>query len=206
MLIKKVEDNNVIWGIWKIEESLETLFSMLDSTDDLLHFSEKYKSGPRMLEKVAVRVLLKTLLGNELEIGYKESGRPYLKNSEFNITITHTKGYAAVAISNAEYLGIDIEYISDRVKKVKTKFISENEYIDPENETLHLLIHWSAKESLYKALDVEGVDFREHLIIERFVPQSEGIICAQTLYPEMVYSFNLQYFVSEDYVLTLLCK
>lgn len=203
MLVRKEENTDIIWGIWKIDESLETLTSMLDDTTDLQTFKEKHKAEARLLEKAAVRVLLKTLIGSEQQIKYHDSGKPYLSGNELNISITHTKGYAALALSKSDRLGIDIERISERVKKIKTKFISDQEYIDPHNETLHLLLHWSAKETMYKALDKEGVDLKEHLSIKKFIPEKKNNIEAFETYTKESHQFNIQYFAEENYVLTL---
>ena len=145
MLIYTEENKGCKWGIWKMEETPELLLSQLTNKEDLIRFIDTTTSPARVLERIAVRVLLKTLLGKEKMISYQSNGKPYFEDRSVNISISHTKDYVAIILSQSPLLGIDIEYTSDRVKRIRSRFISDMEYIDPENETLHLLLHWSAK-------------------------------------------------------------
>lgn len=201
MLIYKETNDNYILGIWKIEESADTLLSLLnkETSED---FRRTYTSENRLLEKAATKLLLNELTEDSLNILYKSNGKPYLENDSRNISISHTKGYAAIILSGSEHSGIDIEYISDRVKRIQSRFISAKEYIDPDNEINHLLLHWSAKETMYKALSREGVVLNEDFIIEKFIPSDSGIIVAKETFSEKQLCFNIQYFISDDYVLT----
>lgn len=204
MLIRKECLGASLWGVWKIEESTDQLLSILNDTSELLEFREKTRSENRLREKAAVRVLLKELLEEEPSIGYKDSGKPFLKNTSLQISISHTKGYAAVIVSPIA-VGIDIEHISDRVKRVESMFINSYEYVDSAKEIQHLLLHWSAKETVYKALNKVGIDFKTDFTIQKFAPLEQGILCAVENYTSQDLKFNIQYYVEEDYVLTLLC-
>lgn len=199
MLIRKEENESIIWGVWKIEETTEELLSQLNKEDPHLNRS----SPKRLKEQVAVRVLLKALINEEKSLEYTSSGKPYLKDGSYSISISHTKGYATVILSNTKRIGIDIEYISEKVERVKDRFISAKEYIDPENNIIHLLLHWSAKETMYKALGYAGVDFREHLLIDRFTPSTHGRFNSHERHSDQREYLEIEYFVEEDYVLTL---
>jgi 4'-phosphopantetheinyl transferase len=203
MLILKKTIENLTWGIWKIDEDIDSLFSMLDNTSELIALKEKIQSESRLKEKVAVRVLLKNLTGSEKTIHYQDNGKPYFSDRLTHISISHTKNYAAVVLSETQDIGIDIEYISDRVKRIQSKFIGETEYIDPENEIIHLLLHWSAKESIYKVLDREGIDLKKDLIIDKFTPDTNGLFYAHEKYTKANMRFTVQYFTTQEYVLTL---
>ena len=98
------------------------------------------------------------------------SGKPYLADGDAFISISHTQGYVAVAYSKCHEVAVDIEQYGTRVKRVAHKFIREDEQVSIQagNEIYAMLLHWSAKESLFKLLDVEGVDFTEHLHIHPF--------------------------------------
>ena len=203
MLINKRESETVLWGIWKIEESTETLLSLLVDTVELLEFKKHTRSESRIRERVATRVLLKELLGEEVQINYTPSGKPSLRNKNIHLSISHTRGYAAVALSMYTVLGIDIEYISNRVKRVESMFINEDESIDTSNEIQHLLLHWSAKESMYKALNKDGIDFKADFTIEKFTPYNEGTFKASENYSGLKQKFSIQYYIENEYVLTL---
>lgn len=190
-------------GVWKITESKDDLLSFLDDhehLDEILNI----KSQTRILEMLAVRVLLKELLGEEKKIYYLPSGKPLLEDHSYHISISHTKGYVTVALNKSSLVGLDIEYISDKILRVKDRVISVGEYIDSENEVLHLLLHWSAKEAMFKFLDTESVDFREHLFVEKFSFAKEGVFSARELRTSFKHVFKAHYKVDEDFVLVCL--
>ena len=107
---------------------------------------------------------------------YEPSGKPYLADNSYFISISHTKGYVAVILSEEKPVGIDIEQYSRRVHKVAHKYMREDEQFVPygEDDTWSLLLHWSAKEVMFKCMNTPEVDFREHLHIEPFTTEQQG--------------------------------
>ena len=83
-------------GVWKIEESSDTLFSLLENGEEYLSQLEDIHTEHRRREWLASRVLLQTLLGRPARIAYHPNGAPYLLDSSLYISISHTKGYAAI--------------------------------------------------------------------------------------------------------------
>lgn len=163
-------------GVWEIEESSGTLFSLLKNGEEYLPQLENIRTEHRRQEWLASRVLLQELLGYPACIAYRADGAPYLPDSPFYISISHTKGYAAVLVQEHPAAGIDIEYRSGRVQKIRSRFMAqeEEESIDKEHETEHLLLHWCAKETLFKMIGQEEVDFRRHLHVCPFPYTAEG--------------------------------
>lgn len=181
-ILRKWEYGGAICGIWKVTETTDELRSLLTDKSFTPDFFS-YKSSSRQLEFLAVRVLIKELTGVEYRVSHYESGKPYLDGCKSKISISHTKGYVAVVLHPEKETGIDIEYRSDRVKKVVERFISEKEmslicdkllFITDEDEkdcamvNMYLLF-WSAKETMFKMLDSSGVDFLEHLHINSII-------------------------------------
>jgi phosphopantetheinyl transferase len=206
MLLTQKHTDNILWAIWKIEETKEQLLSFLNNSglhEEILLM----KSEEKILEKLAVRVLLKYLTGEEKQIYYHSSGRPSLKTQNPNISISHTRGYVAVALSEKQFVGIDIQYIAKKIKDIRSHFISESEYINPDNELLHLLLHWSAKETLYKALKTPGVNLLHELYVQPFEPEASGIFSAVAKPDnDNALVFDIHYFVHSDFVLTVTGK
>ena len=189
-------------GVWKTEENAEELLSLLaDKADYRLQLSEM-RTENRKKEWLAVRVLLKELLGDETTIAYRPNGAPFLPGSDMHISISHTKGYVAVILSEKPPTGIDIEYIGDRILKIKERFLSTEElkHIDPQHEREHLLIHWCAKETLFKMIGQEHVDFIEHLHVRPFTYKENGnlIVCETRTNQAAVY--ELSYCVYPDFI------
>ena len=88
-LYRTYSEGEFLLGIWKSDETTEQLLASLEHKDwyreKLAVFSEKRKH-----EWLSVRVLLKALCGEEKEIAYYSSGRPYLKDGSRYISISHT--------------------------------------------------------------------------------------------------------------------
>jgi phosphopantetheinyl transferase len=203
---RQEESTDMIWRVREIKESSEELLALLEQKDWYIPRINQMVSENRKKEWLAVRVLMKELLGEEKEILYTTTGKPYLKDDSFYVSMSHTKGYVAVVLSKCNSVGIDIEYVSSRIQKISSRFMSESELagISKECEDIHLLLHWSAKESLFKALSEENVDFRECLHIDTFIPQLNVLssFSGHESRTDTGHSFIVNYMVKDDYVLT----
>ncbi|WP_298646685.1 4'-phosphopantetheinyl transferase family protein [uncultured Proteiniphilum sp.] len=191
-------------GIWKMDESREELLLLLPEhmRSDAIEYVEGIRSERRTIEWLSTRILLFMLLDEEKTILNHADGKPYLEDGTHHISISHTKDYAAVLLHETYSVGIDIEIRSERVKKVAEKFIADEEYIDPSQKTVHQLLHWSAKESLFKLMEESGIHFRHHLHIHPFTPALKGIITATETKTDRSRTFNIHYEIHPDYVLT----
>lgn len=140
-------------GVWKMEESSDEFLGMLEHKADYSSFLERVSVEKRRQERLASRVLLKELLGEEVRVDYHSTGAPFLACVPLYISISHTKDYVAVILDKRP-TGIDIEYRSDRILKIRSRFMNPEEEagIDLEHEVEHLLIHWCAKETLFKII------------------------------------------------------
>jgi len=174
-LIERGEYRGAYWAVWAVTESVDELLLLV--TDQL----RRQAVGEMTLEKrkkefLATRLLLDYLMGGICRVEYQDSGRPFLVSHSGEISISHTDGYAAVIYHPSRAVGIDIEYLSERVLRIRNRFLSsgEIEHLSATCETEHLLLHWSAKESVYKALGLLDVDFRSQLIVSPFVCLDEG--------------------------------
>lgn len=201
MLYLKEQTFDSLWAVWRIDESREQLLSMLTRKSMLEKEVLSLKSESKVTERLAVRVLLKHLLGKEVEISYEKSGRPYIKDENVHLSISHTKQYVAVILSKKDYIGIDIQHITDKVKNVQSKFVSDEEFIDADNELIHLLLHWSAKETIYKALG-DGVDLKRSFSIEHFIPARAGQFRIVEKLTGADLQYTITYLVHPDFVLT----
>jgi len=78
--------------------------------------------------------------------------------------------------------------------------------IDQTQEALHILLYWSAKETLFKLMPEEAIDFKEHLHISPFVPTEKESFEANETRSQNKQHFTIQYKVFEDFVLTWTTK
>ena len=147
-LYRTYRKGELVVGVWKVEETIGQLRSMFKDFSLYESDLQKFKAEKRQLEWLAVRVLLKELLGEEKVIDYLPSGKPFLKDRSAFVSFSHTFGYVAVAVHPTKEVGIDIEQYGDRVRKVASRFVREDEMqsVKAGDEIYALLLHWSAKE------------------------------------------------------------
>jgi len=192
-----------IRGIWKVEETSEQLLSLLNEDSQYHFIPDEIRTEKRRQEWVAVRLLVKELIGREVIIAYHPSGSPYLPDSSLHISISHTKGYVAVLLQEEPFAGIDLEYRGDRVLKIRSRFLSdmEEKSIDLDHEADHILIYWCAKEALFKMIGQTDVDFKNHLHIEPFPYNETGIIRVNENRTNKGESYSLVYQVFSDFII-----
>lgn len=190
-------------GIWKIEESEEELLALLPNASDIVADLETLHGSQRRKEWLSTRVLLQQMLNQPARISYHENGAPYLKDNPLHISISHTKGYAAVLLQTCPNAGIDLEYRSDRILKIRSRFISpeEEKNIDPAHETDSLLLHWCAKEALFKMIGCSEVDFTKHLHVLPHQFGESGFITVKETKTQACKSYRLAYQLEDDFVI-----
>lgn len=192
-------------AVWQADETEEEL---------LAHFSPSLRTEyecearrftmlHRRMEWLAVRALLAKMVGEERRICYEPSGKPFLDDRSQAISISHTKGYVALALYNGAAVGIDIEQYGQRVHRVASRFLHPDEQVAPyrDDRTWGLLLHWSAKESVYKCMEHPDADLRR-LCAQPFVPCAAGSFRIQSAATEPIQWFDVNYRIAEDFVLT----
>lgn len=154
-------------GLWQMDESPEQLF---DLYPHLLPYrsslDDKYKNDGRKLEFLAIRALMyemlrvngasKGLLSHAGDFTHNEQGKPLFRG--YHVSISHTKGYAALILSKKSEVAVDIEYMSDRVERIASKFLRKDERADSLDAKL---VHWCAKETVFKLFSEENLLFED---------------------------------------------
>ena len=74
----EIIDRDLTLGVWQVTESLDELSEQFDFPTYWGERFTSFSSDGRKIEFLAVRLLLKVLCGEEKEIAYLASGRPYL--------------------------------------------------------------------------------------------------------------------------------
>ena len=154
-------------GLWQMDESPEQLFDLYP------HFlpyrsslDNKYKNDGRKLEFLAIRALMyemlrvygasKGLLSHAGDFTHNGQGKPLFRG--YHVSISHTKGYAALILSKKSEVAVDIEYMSDRVERIASKFLRKDERADSLDAKL---VHWCAKETVFKLFSEENLLFED---------------------------------------------
>lgn len=193
-------------AVWQISECEDELVAPLPEGLALLDEARlRFKAPARRLEWLAVRRLLHEV-GCTSPIAYHSTGRPYLTDDVRHISISHTRGYAAVALHQACPVGLDIEQRTDKVCRVQDKFLSHGEKIflpSGKKNVEAMLLIWTAKEAMFKLIDHPGIDFAEHLHVRPFTLADEGTFQAHETFTDETASFAFTYRTYPDFVLSL---
>ncbi len=189
-------------GIWKMTESVAELEAMYSIKDDEVPVYEGFKNDRRRKEWICTRLLLAELVDHDVEICYRDSGKPYLSDQSWCISITHTLGYVGIRLATHP-VAIDMEYKSERVLNILDRFVSEREqkYIAEEDVVTSALIIWSAKEALFKLFDFHDVLFDQHLFISRLKLGESGSFKGTVEKDGFVAEVRLSYKVYDDLIL-----
>lgn len=192
-LLQRSEYGNSLIAVWKTTETTEELLELCHPAYRQELTASGLKGG-RLAERAAVRALLSGIFpDNPPIILYREDGSPYLESGK-SISISHTKGYAAVMISQKPVCGIDIELISGRALRIRERYMNSTD-LDSFSETdVDATLCWSAKETAFKATGRESYDFKNKI----FLTKQENFIAADSSSVRML----IHYYISREFVLT----
>lgn len=205
LLFKKQVRKSTRIAVWAIREEEETLRQLLPplKAAEKKHL-EKISYKPRRLEWLASRLLIHQMTGFYPGTRYLGNGQPYISQCREHVSISHTRGYAAVSISDDSVPGIDIEFPSARIQKVAKRFLNDKEknFLDPDLIEKQLGLIWCAKEAIFKKAGQPGLIFKDQIITNPFVPKShEGQISATLHIAGNTEKIKLEYLIDQDFYL-----
>ena len=183
--------------LWKIIPGELSETHLNEDDKNLLKLRKEKKSKEYFL---AARKLLKNE-DSELTIEYDSKGKPYL-NKEKGISISHSNEIVAICISNEIDFGIDIQYKTDKIFKIKSKFLSKNEskFLGKTDDIELLTKLWSAKESIFKALGKEGISFSNDLEID-IINDKDLFRAGYYKKDNIKIKFDLDFICMEEYII-----
>ncbi len=198
--IKKIEVENGILGIWELTEPIDSLKAAFQFSENEKEEFNKFALKKRQSEYLASRLLLPQLLGKKAEIIYHESGRPQIKNSTKNISISHSANLVAIFISD-DLVGIDVEIADRNIDKVVGRFLNpkELEWIEQTSNPKFLkMLFWCAKEAIYKCACQHGIQFDTQIHIQPFDFTNSDFFEGKVIFQNSVAIYNLRYFQLEN--------
>lgn len=197
-------------GIWELVETEEELMNPIDLSQLEAERLSDRNNPLKRKQFLAARHLLKELIGEKKSIQYKKSGKPFLEESNRQISISHSERFVALALTEVQRVGVDIE-VGRRpsLAKVPDYFLNDEEMAEVltmKVDLEQLSLYWSAKEALYKYMDDEKLDIRTSFRIFPFEIKEQGLIEAQSLLSGFQQKVILSYFRTSDYVLVVTGK
>lgn len=168
--------NHYLMGIWDTQEDESWFLNRLTLHPDEIEALPTLHPSRRR-DWLSTRYLVHLLSGHTERIPCLKDtfGRPYFKDLATHISISHSGGLAAVILTG-KHGGIDIQKWDARLKKLGSKFLTDEELASipahTELESLHVL--WGAKEALYKAHGLRRLNFKHHITCDPFQYHPNG--------------------------------
>lgn len=123
-------------------------------------------SQRKCIEQRAIDSLVKEAFGNNAQVGHRADGSPFIIGTNIEISISHSRAMATLAIGSDKRLGIDVEEWRDTLQRVRSKYLSAQESAIW-TTCDDMLVAWTAKEAVYKAAGIFGLDFSDDILLFR---------------------------------------
>ena len=192
-------------AIWDLQEEA----SFFGGYTEIVHPQKR-------LQHLGGRYLLSFLFPNfdKAAIAIAASKKPFLPDGSFQFSISHCTQFAAALLSSTHRVGIDIEIITERVHRIRHKFLhaSEHEMLEKNASEIltlsaQLTIIWSAKEAIFKWWGIGNIDFSEQMMLDQMPVAQDGMLPAKFIEKNGTeHSFRLHYKVLDTICLVWVCS
>ena len=162
LIYKSILSDKSLVAFWKMEETEEQLRAMCDLTDEDNCRIGRCSAPKRRIELLSVRALLKAV-GIHQTIHY-DGNKPYIESGY--ISISHSANMATIIYNPDFPVGIDIEVVAPRIRRIASRAFSETELATAADDLEKLTILWNCKECVFKLANDEGIDFREMIEVD----------------------------------------
>ncbi|MFH0894282.1 MAG: 4'-phosphopantetheinyl transferase superfamily protein [Bacteroidota bacterium] len=209
LLLHRRSPSGAITGIWKLDEPVYQMKDMIKLRSEEEEIYATFVHENRRKQWLGIRLLLKEVLPDvALQIEYDENEKPFLKDSTWKISISHSRNKAAILLHPRLACGIDIEHMHARIEKVAEKFLcnDELEFVQGKNFTQSLHVCWGIKEALYKMAGWKGMIFAEDMRIRPFTFSTRGTAEACICKGKKEDWFTLNFETVNDYILVTTIK
>ena len=133
-----------------------------------LNHLQNIKNLKRRAEWLFIReIMIKNMPKGE-DIIYDEHRKPRFKNSSNYLSISHSNERVALSINEERETGIDLQFITDKILRIRDKFLNDAELKRTNNNSLELTCHWCIKEALFKIYGKKDAFLRENFEIVDF--------------------------------------
>lgn len=127
----------------------------IDTTVYATEFTSALPSQRRASETTAVALLIDAAFGSKATITHRPDGAPMVDgiDSNVHISVSHSASIAILAVNATRKIGIDIELPRPtQLRRIASKFLTLDETIHYGSSPQTLLLAWTAKEALFKAI------------------------------------------------------
>lgn len=199
--IKSISDDSSL-GLWRMSESWQELKAMLDLPESEMLTLEDKKTDRRKQEWLACRILLQEMIYSEPLISYDKNRKPHIKDSNKQLSMTHSGDYACVYVGDDKPVGVDLQQMKPSISKGSDYFLNDAEQLWADlDDNVHLHLIWCAKEAAFKYAGDADLDLKKHIITNPFHSNQNGFIEVSIQKQQRNESLKVQYDAFDNYLL-----
>jgi 4'-phosphopantetheinyl transferase len=192
------------WALWKITETEHELAKQVEPHETA---PDNLTNPFKRLEFLAGRVLIKALLNNwDIEFTgliKDESGKPFFKGLDLQLSLSHSYPYVAACIDRNKSVGIDLEQPKEKLLRIAPRVLAATELEDAAHDIVKHCVYWCAKEALIKIYGKRHLVLAKNLVVEPFVLQKQGFLTGRIIADDTTETHRLCYYVYDNFVVAL---
>ena len=196
-------------ALWQIEETEEELRSQLVISLREERELETIRAEKGRVRWLAVRKALNSLFPEDISESRKdEHGKPFVCNYDGYISLSHSNDFAVAMIHPQHPVGVDIEIIQPKIRRIVKKFLTDKEidFVHGEHEIEKLYACWCAKEAIFKWQGKKGISLKQNIEIHSFQYTGSGILQASLNTSEFSKVLKVEYEKVDGYSLAYVCN
>jgi phosphopantetheinyl transferase len=194
------------WALWHITEDelqLQRSLEGIESVPESLTNERKRKEW--LAGRAATKKVIEAFGTHFYGITKDQFGKPFLKKSDFQLSLSHSFPYAAVLLDRNSPVGIDLEQPKPKLINIASRIHHADELHDLGTDLVKHCIYWCAKESMVKRYGKKDLIFAENMFIEPFERKDAGNITGKFIIGNRESIIPLHYIVYPSFVVVFTC-
>jgi phosphopantetheinyl transferase len=131
----------------------------------------KSADNTKLQHKDVLNEMLYLATGKATDLHYDQHGKPWIPDSNAGFSLSHSKDFVAIILTESYNPGIDTESHRPSLEKIVPRLLhaSERDFLERcSNRQMALQFIWGAKEAVYKSWGNRGLIFAEDMVLEPF--------------------------------------
>lgn len=170
----RIEIDNTLVYRQNIPSDIAQLYATATASE--LKHIEGIKSQRRQAEILLTHFMLRMIFGEDIRYSHDDNGAPQV-NRDCYISISHCADEVVIAVDETCRIGVDVELWREQLPRVMPRVMSEPERAFY-HSARHMLQAWTAKEAIYKAAGVAGLEFASEISLPLSPDVSTAIVAS----------------------------
>lgn len=149
-------------------DRIEEMFQLLVQNGVDMKHLQNISNDKRKAEWLFIREIICKTMGANEDIVYDDHRKPTFKVSDSFLSISHSNERVAISIDQKYETGIDLQFVTDKIVRIKSKFLNSLEQSRTSQNPTELTCYWSVKEALFKIYGKKDAFLKENFEVQEF--------------------------------------